>query len=232
MLLCLGDSLTFGSVGYSYIKYLDPRLKAINKGVNGDSTIGAYRRLRKYIVHPKYKGIDTYVIGIGTNDILLPYLTEISGLWKIQMSPKVTLKKCIKEDAQFEDFYEKYLKLLRVHKKKGILIGLPFIQLKDYPNHVIKRRNHSIYKLSKKYDMPFIDVYGLQKELFENPSDAYSWRYTNFSKIIAGGIMVMKPSTKDWFSKKRSLELTVDGVHFNSASAKLLAKAINDQILD
>jgi len=77
-IICIGDSLTFGSVGYSYIKYLKPKIKAINAGVNGDTTLGAYKRLKKYLGNSRYADVRTYIVSIGTNDIFLPYLSTLS----------------------------------------------------------------------------------------------------------------------------------------------------------
>ena len=38
--------------------------------------------------------------------------------------------------------------------------------------------------------------------------------------------MLLFPGRKDVLSRKRSLDVTVDGVHFNSRSARLLAEAV------
>ena len=50
-IVCLGDSLTFGNIGYSYIDFLNKQScdKYINKGKNGDTLIGLYNRLNKLI---------------------------------------------------------------------------------------------------------------------------------------------------------------------------------------
>ena len=37
--LCVGDSLTFGSVGYSYVRFLGG-VEAVNRGLNGDCLLG------------------------------------------------------------------------------------------------------------------------------------------------------------------------------------------------
>lgn len=45
-LICIGDSLTFGNVGYSYIHFLDKNITAVNKGKNGDTVRGVYTRIK------------------------------------------------------------------------------------------------------------------------------------------------------------------------------------------
>lgn len=46
MVLCIGDSLTLGVMGYSYIPFLRREERIVNLGVNGDSLWGGTRRLR------------------------------------------------------------------------------------------------------------------------------------------------------------------------------------------
>lgn len=48
---CIGDNLTFGNVGYSYIHFLNlnrnSHYEYINKGKNRDTVRGCYDRLKK-----------------------------------------------------------------------------------------------------------------------------------------------------------------------------------------
>lgn len=227
---CFGDSLTFGSVGYSYIRFLNPEYKAINKGINGDTTICGYKRLKKYIENPTNKDVDVYVIAIGTNDLLLPYLASVSLLWKIQITPRVKMKKCISNDTLFETEYKKYIDLILSHNKQVIIVGLPLLQLKEYPNESVQKRNLILKKIAADYHVSFIDTAFLQQQTIQNISFPYSWKYKNVIRIMDGMIMLALPFSKDWFSKFRHLELTVDGVHFNSLAAKLIGDAINNTV--
>lgn len=229
-ILCLGDSLTFGSAGYSYINGLSNDFKVINKGVNGDTTICAFGRLKSYINNKKYKDVDRYIISIGTNDILLPYLSSISISWKIQTNPSLYLKKCINDDNDFEIEYEKYLKLLKENNKEAILIGIPLLQLRHFSYDSIKRRNLIIFNLANKYNFPFIDIFEIQRLMCNDNFKEYSWKYKNINRIIDYIIMALFPFTKNIYSKGRKLEFTVDGVHFNKLSADLLAKEVKSRL--
>lgn len=51
-IICIGDSLTYGRVGYSYIPFLKTPEKVINKGINGDTTLCALKCLKKYSASP------------------------------------------------------------------------------------------------------------------------------------------------------------------------------------
>ncbi len=229
-LLCLGDSLTFGSVGYSYTKFLNKNYKVINKGINGDTTKCAYNRLYKYINSSKYDDVGIYIISIGTNDLYVPFLTSLSSSWKIEMEPAMILKKCIRDKELFAIEYEKYIKLILEHKKNIILIGLPIIQVTGFSNQSVIERNNVIRTLAEKYNVPFIDTTLLQTKILKKDQETYSWKYKDLMRVIDAIIMFVFPFTKDYFSKLRGLELTVDGVHFNSRSAKLIANEINNII--
>lgn len=206
----------------SYIRYLRHPLEVINKGVNGDTTHGALKRLRRIVAYPEYEAVDTYIVGIGTNDVLLPYLTRISWLWKLQMEPRCRRLQCKTDMKEFAVEYEKYLILLADRQKKMILIGMPYIELKGYPHESIRIRNKIIGRLAKKYEVPFIDIYALQMELASQPGE-YTWKHRNLTRVGEGVFTAVLPFTKDWFGRMRGLKLTVDGVHYNTESARVLA---------
>lgn len=227
---CFGDSLTKGSMGYSYIKYMSSAYEISNKGVNGDTTIGVSGRLKKYIDNAANSDVDIYVLSIGTNDLLLPYLTTVSPLWKIQMAPRVKMKKCIDDDL-FETEYKKLIELILSRHKTAILVGLPQLQIKGYPNERAQKRNLIIKRLAASENIAFIDSVSLQKQAVPNLTCSYSWKHTNLVRIFDGLTMLVFPFSKDLFSKFRHLELTVDGVHFNSHAAQLIGAAISTAIL-
>ena len=68
-ILCLGDSLTEGTVGVGFIPFLQellPGNEYVNLGVNGETIRGLRRRAERL----KQRG-DAAVVWIGTNDVLL-----------------------------------------------------------------------------------------------------------------------------------------------------------------
>lgn len=230
-ILCLGDSLTFGSVGYSYIRFLDSRINAVNKGKNGDTTQGALRRLKRYLRNPRYSGISTYVVFIGVNDILGPYLSTLSPVWKLIMKPRCAYKRCITEDSVFAAEYEKMLSLLAENGKTPVLVGLPFIQVKGFPSEKILARNAIIEDHAKKHGLPYVDACSIQQSALKKPETQHSWGITGFGRVLDAAAMIAFPKSKELLSKSRRLELTVDGVHFNALSAKLLAGEIGRAVL-
>lgn len=230
-IFCLGDSLTYGKIGYSYIKFLPAEIKAVNKGKNGDTTHGAYKRLIKYLKNPKYADIDTYIVCIGANDIMLPYFATISPFWRLRAMIKAVYKKCITDDIKFEEEYEKYIKLLKSENKNIVLAGLPITELKNFPLKKVQKRNAIIKSIAERYNIPFVDTYAILKSLVNAELKAFQWGYTNIRRILDDFVMLVFPFTKDWLSKIRKLDISVDGAHLNSRSAKKLAQAVEAAIL-
>lgn len=230
-IICIGDSLTFGNVGYSYIHFLNKRTchQYINKGKYGDTTKGLYIRLKKLIDKPKYDA-ELYILGIGTNDILLPYLRSVSMFWFLEMNLRCKLMRCIEDDEVFYQEYSRILNLLHKNNKHAVIFGMPFINLKGFPYECLIKRNNLIEELAKQYHYPFVDTYRLQKKKISSDRRIYSWKYGFLIRIVDATIMTLFPFSKDCFAKVRSLTTSVDGVHFNSESARVLAMEIEKHI--
>ncbi len=59
------------------------KTKLINRGLGGDTLLGAMNRVNKMLSNSKYDDVDQYIIEIGTNDVLLPSLEKRSFLWRL-----------------------------------------------------------------------------------------------------------------------------------------------------
>lgn len=230
--VCIGDSLTYGNVGYSYFYFLYNYMgyDYINKGKNGDSLRGMFSRLRKIVGNPNTDS-DLYVIGIGTNDILLPYLRDSYPFWFLLMSSRCKIKRCIEDDETFYQEYNELLNFLHERNKKVIIFGMPYINLEKFPDEKLVKRNKLIEDLAEKYDYPFIDIYKLQKEKIQPDNYVYTWEYRFLLRIFDYIIMTLVPISKNYFAKIRGLTTTVDGVHFSYKSARILAIEIAKNIL-
>jgi lysophospholipase L1-like esterase len=67
--LCLGDSLTEGTVGVGFIPFLEellPGHRYVNLGVNGDTIAGLRRRAERLQQHG-----DAAIVWVGTNDVMM-----------------------------------------------------------------------------------------------------------------------------------------------------------------
>lgn len=229
MVICVGDSLTLGAVGYSYIPFTDRKYKMVNHGVNGDSLYGGYTRLLKYLEREEYEGADTYIVGLGTNDILLPFLGEKTKSWKMKVEMKNQRLQFSTTELQFEELYEKVIIEVLKRDHRLILIGLPYIQLPDYPLYKVKQYNACIKRLAKIYSAEYIDIYSAQERHLHKVM-TYPWGKSNLKRLTDGICMTLFPMRKDVLSKRRALELTVDGVHYNSRSARLLGHLVGQRL--
>ena len=229
MILCIGDSLTYGAVGYSYIPYVSKKYKLVNLGVNGDSLYGGAKRARRYLKKRKYKKAECYVIALGTNDILLPYLGSRSGYWNYDCNLRDMSLHFSRDVHGFGKLYEELVSLIAQQKKQIILIGLPYIELMGYPLGKIEQYNSCIFDIAKKYGAQFIDIYALQKSLVRE-RHVFDWGSSNAGRMLDGLYMTIFPRRRDRLAKKRKLAATVDGVHYNSRSAKILGRELERRL--
>lgn len=225
-ILCLGDSLTYGSYGYSYIPFLGGNINVYNRGVNGDTIAGAFKRAKRYVADKRYQDADTYIVSIGTNDCLLPFLSGLSPLWATQMKLRFIWQKCCLSQAQFAQAYEALIDLLIQNGKRVIVIGLPYMQIKGFPTSELILRNQLIEKLAKRKSLNYVDARQIQCGIAGSCQNVHSWGCCGLARVFDGALMHLLPGTKDWLSQKRNLSLTVDGCHYNSASAKAIGEAV------
>ena len=229
-ILCIGDSLTYGKVGYSYIDRLKTDQPVINAGKNGDTLHRMTQRLRRILDGCAAETIDTCVVGIGTNDLLLPYLCTLSPLWAMQFAPRCRRMQCITDDKEFAFAYEQMLEYLKRRQLHVILIGIPYLQLEHFPHDKICRYNQIIRSLAHRYGCGFVDLYGMQLHLAPSPC-SFSWQHRNLPRMLDSAGMTLFPPIKAHLERTRRLELSVDGVHYNRRSAAALAAAV-DLLLD
>lgn len=225
MILCIGDSITLGMVGYSYIPFADKKQQLVNLGVNGESLRGGVRRLCRYMRKRAYREADTVIFALGTNDILLPYLGNRSRFWHMQYRFRNIIRSFCSDIGEFAGYYEEAVRQMKSNGYKVVLVGLPYIQLADYPLGKVEAYNSCIRSLARTYDAEFIDIYEIQKKRVRLDRTC-SWGRLNVGRIADGLYMLLFPGRKDALSRRRGLDVTVDGVHFNSRSARMLAEAI------
>lgn len=194
-ILCIGDSLTYGNVGYTYVQFLSKNIVTINKSLNGDTLWGVGNRLKK-IFNNHANDFDFVILGIGTNDTLLSYLKKLDFYWKFQMSIRCKIKNCIEDDLEFLSKFETLMNMIISSGKKAIIIGVPYINLNDFPNDITIRRKHKIMILCEKYGFDFIDIYKLQMDTLAKERKVYSWKWSFLTRITDALIMTLFPKSK------------------------------------
>jgi len=232
MIQCFGDSITKGSPGVSYLKYL-PKGKYKNQGSGGETVEGLISPLAHSIKHGDHKD---YIIQIGTNDILLPYLEKSSPKWKKRLRKIDKIKKegarPSRTELQFQKNYQDIVNLMKEHHKEMILINIPVIgeDLRHERNVKVEKFNKIIRRISEKEGLPLVDFHEWQKnELEEHQSKKHYFIKDDPKKVVLDGFKSFTKAGRISLSRKRKLVLTVDGVHLNDNGAQGLARLIREK---
>jgi len=229
----VGDSLTEGIPGVSYCRFLRDKRNVINKGLGGDTLLGATKRIKKMLASSRYDNVNKYIIEIGTNDVLLPTLAKHSFLWKIIVKTKGRTLGCVSCDniEMFTEKYEELLLTLSFHNKKIGIIGLPLIENSILKiNDIVGDYDLVIKKLAEKYNVDYVDLRALEKELKGVKEGSYFFGKTNLGNIIDTILTTLLPFSNN-VSKLRGLAVTIDSVHLNRHTAQKLAIEIENKLL-
>lgn len=232
-ILCFGDSLTEGRPGITYLRYVKHKKQFINFGLGGDTVIGMTERLTKIIKKNKYKDSTDIIIGIGTNDILLPFLKNYSFLWNKRVKSLVRRGSIpCRDEQQFIREYTRLIKILKESNKNIIIFGLPYIESKEINlNDKIDNYNKIISNLCKKNNIPYIDFKSEQVKIKRDLKNTGSYfMLKNWFKVITDTLLTTFLPFASYISKKRGLVLTVDGCHLNKNSSNVLASLIDKSL--
>lgn len=169
-ILCLGDSLTHGSVGASFLEFLKGDFELINKGLNGDTVIGAYHRLKRYLEDEEIMDFDLCILFIGTNDIFLPY---------VNFEEKAN-------ESTFKSQYKRILEELKDKDKKAIVIGLSLFECEEEIASDGIKANLIIKGLAEEFKYPYVDLQGAHlRYLKEHPGTYFTIDGVHFTEISA-----------------------------------------------
>ena len=226
---CIGDSITAGSPGISYVQYLQ-QVKCKKYGIGGDTLSGLLKRINSVVKKDSYSA---YIIEIGANDILLPFLLNYSELWK-----KV-VKRIIARGSvpllNVDNFIAEYQGLLICLlnlKAKVIVVSIPCLgeKLEEGLNLKVNEYNRCIKELCIKLNVAYVDFNAWQKETIGKSHTASDYFiHRDFNKVMADSLMTAL-GFSEYISSKRSLIVTIDGVHLNHRGARGLANLIDDNI--
>ncbi len=224
MILYLGDSLTRGIVGWSYIRFM-PKEPYKNGGLDGDTAHGALRRLHVYRKTKWYSDVSTVVVGIGTNDLLQPFLMSRALVWRLVFGWRRGWKRWA-DEKEYAAVMDEIVDQILADGKRCVLMGLPLMQLRDYPLDELRARNEILRDLASRRGLPFADVMGAELTAVPEPGMGYDFGRLGLRRALDILTMGLCPPAKDRYSRRRGLELTVDGVHFNTRSATIAAHAV------
>jgi len=217
-IIFLGDSITKGQIGSSYIKFLEEKLvehEIINYGKNGDSAVSLYKRMNKH----KLDHYDIAFLWVGTNDIYARISLKYPIIRKIQNIPYS------KNKIIFRKYYEKILEEITKHADKIFTVSPLFIG-ENFDNKWNKKLdvlNDIIEELSDQYyNVDYVDLRNIFYKKLEGKKIS---RYIRISiiKTIKDTFLLQTDEKIDWKSQDRGLYFTIDGVHLNSKGASIIA---------
>lgn len=229
----LGDSLTAGIPGVSYWRFLHKKSKLINKGLGGDTLLGAIDRADKLLSNPRYNDVEQYIIEIGTNDVLDPAMQKQSIVLEMLVKFMGTAQGSVpcKDIIEFSIKYEELLqKLINQNKTIGV-IGLPIIESSTLKvNETMVEYDSVIVELCNKYNIPYLNLRQLETKIKGDNCGSHCVSTTIPRNVFNTVVTSILPFSMQ-ISKLRGLSVTVDGTHLNRNMAKVLATEIEKEFL-
>ncbi|MEO6902395.1 MAG: SGNH/GDSL hydrolase family protein [Bacteroidia bacterium] len=234
-LFFIGNSITKGEIGESYIELLKmehPNWIINNAGINGDTLKNiSYRLERQNNLITNY---DYIIIEAGLNDIILPYFNNMDPLFRLAL--KYLLKKG-RQPLDINNFKKEYERIIKYVQGKSnakiILTTLSSINenLQSNLNAIRKRYNETIIQVANQNNCLLADVSVQFDAIIKNSNQTNYLLENFFASTYFDKKNTQKPEGSDKLSKNRKLALTIDGVHLNTRGAKIY-KEIIEKLLE
>lgn len=208
----LGDSLTEGRPGVSFVKILTKRYPHIsfdNLGKPGESVKSLHTRLLKEKLDTNY---DLIFLWIGVNDVY-------SKLLSVKAQP------IAKDSEEFREYYNEVLQIVIASSKQVVTVSPALVgeTLMNESNKELKSLSSIIQSLSSnQLKVSFLDMHSV---FAEHLSKVTTSEYISIKvlRVMLDVLFYKKATRIDQLSKKRGLHFTLDGIHLNSKGADLVA---------
>jgi len=229
IVVCCGDSITHGRIGYDWVESLRRKNKdssIINAGINGDLAWNLLERLEDIVdCNPDY-----ITILIGTNDAMGSQTKELGEDYKKRKQlPQLP------DINWFENNYDSIVSRLKKHTNAKIgIISLPWIgeQTDSDIMKIVKNYNQIIIDLTKKYDLTLIPLFDSLSDIIKNSeSEPYRTDGARYRRIIRANFLyyVFGISWEN-IGKKYGLKSMCDHIHLNEPAGKRLENLVYDFI--
>lgn len=231
VIACIGDSLTHGNVGQSWVDYLRKELPNdtfLNEGINGNTVWQVLQRL-KPILDCKP---DIVIIMIGTNDALGSF-DKSSGLRYMRNNNLPEPPTFTKYNEHLDELIERLNEVPQI----GICTIPPVGENKDsLINNHVKTFNDSIKSTANQKNLEVIQVSEL---LWSDISDRtynlmkeYDSNAIPLLRRIFGGIFHHYLFKKSWndIAKAKGQWILFDQIHLNERGAEIVFKLVKSFI--
>jgi lysophospholipase L1-like esterase len=219
----VGDSLTWGTPGCSYLKILQVKLpghRLVNLGVGNDTAVSAYRRIRRMAWLRADMPFDMAFLWVGVNDIAK------GNTWWVRVVNAVRRQPRPRDADEFRSYYRRALDGL-CHLSGRVVAVSPSIRGEEVDN----RWNRKLAALdgivrdlaARDERVTYLDVRTpLFQALDGKPISSYC---PTTSRLMLDALVLRTREQVDDKAAERGLHLTLDGVHLNGAGAEIVAQA-------
>ena len=225
IIACIGDSLTHGNIGQSWVDYLReefPNDIFLNEGINGNTAWQVLQRLDPIL---KCKP-DLIILMIGTNDAL--------GSFDIDSGLRYKKNNNLPEVPSFEKYKEQLLELIDkiglsskvvmctlppIGENKDSLVNQHVKKFNDYIKVVADDKNLSLLPVS---DALWLEI---KSRKYQLKSDYNPKSFPLFRRVF-GGIFhhyLLKQSWND-IAKAKGQWILFDQIHLNERGAEIVFK--------
>jgi len=225
IIACIGDSLTHGNVGQSWVDCLReefPNDIFLNEGINADTTWQVLQRLDPILVCKP----DVIILMIGTNDAL--------GSFDVDSGLRYKRNNNLPEAPSFEKYKEQLLELIENidgQSKVAICTIPPIGENKDSEvNHHVKRFNEYIKLVASQKKISLMPVSDslwseINSRTYPLKSD-YNPKAIPVMRRIFGGIFHHYLLKKSWndIAKAKGQWILFDQIHLNERGAEVVFK--------
>ncbi|MEI6089926.1 MAG: SGNH/GDSL hydrolase family protein [bacterium] len=230
-ILFIGDSITSGKLGASFVKLIarsDAKIRITNLGNDGETLNIIVDRLLNHL--EAKSDYDYLVFQGGYNDIILPYFREKGHIFSRVYEQQIKNGFIpMTNSNQFSEFLKtNILRIKRLFKGKIILLTIGCVgeDLNSKLNLQRNEFNEIIRNVAAEENIILADTQA-EFDRFLSGKAHSSYCLDNLWAVIWWDKLHKDP---DKLSKKRKLFLTIDGVHLNKKGAAIFADCILNKI--
>ena len=231
VIACIGDSLTHGNIGVSWIEQLRKEFPSdifLNEGINGDVVWQVHQRLEP-ILNSKP---DAVVLMIGSNDVMASYNSKSGERYKRNNN--------LLDIPTFQSYQKLLFELLDklISVDKVFLCTLPPLgEIKDSQvNQHVNKFNDFIRKTARERDLSILPVsesLWIDLALREFPCiNDYDPNSIPLMRRIYGGVMHHYIFKQPWdkIAKSKRQWLLFDQIHLGERAANIVFKVVKNAI--
>lgn len=231
--LIVGDSLAGLPPDMNFAAILGeirPDFNITVSTVSGDPLSGISRRL---LESSSLSRPDIVIIEGGGNDILLPWLEKRGAAWG--WAAKRIIRKGNTPTGDITEFKSLYSSTIEKAKAftKEILVTTITCIGEDLLSEINRSRmeyNKVIRETSREHNLTLADTAAALDRVLGQAREPSQYLVDRFVYSFTDPFYLMRRGGGDRLSIKRGLELTVDGVHFNSLAARLFAETVDEAL--